>query len=297
MLRATLAMVAGIAAGGRPAAASAQQKVPLVMNHLEVVLDSATFADVKASPFLLEQFAAVDTVEDRSHEGFPGVRLFGKYNWITLGHSVGLGAKRGGPGDVAIALSSEVPRAIENLTRDGHLTRLSTASGASEGGMATDYLRDFRTVARLAGPDSTSRHTHFEIMQYSAHTSGLLAQVDSLPVTNLSTVRFLARYYDRHKLFEYLSGATLAIPVDDIAKIAAVLERDSVTVLHEGEGAIIKLDGFTLHLIPPWGGAGVKQLQFALTRDVTANPVYRFGPRSRLRFGPGPIAVWDFTAR
>jgi len=299
MLRAarTMAVLAGLAAGGRPAPASAQQRVPLVLNHLEIVLDSATFADVKASPFLLGQFAAVDTVENRSHEGFLGVRLFGKYNWITLGHPVRMGDERAAPGDVAIALSSEAPRAIESLTGDGHLMKLFTASGASEGGMATDYLRDYNTVARLAGPDSTSRHTQFEIMQYSAHTSARLAQVDSLPVTNLSNARFLARYYDRHRLFEYLSGATLAIPVDDITKIASALERDSVTVLHEGEGAIIKLDGFTLHLIPPWGGAGIKELRFALTREVTANPVYSFGPRSRLRFGPGPIAVWDFTAR
>lgn len=293
----TMAVLAGIGAGWRTAAASAQQQVPLVMNHLEAVLDSATFADVKASPFLRDQFAAVDTVEDPSHDGFLGVRLFGKFNWITLGHPVRMGADRAESGDVAMAFSSDVPLAIEKLTRDGTLKKLLTAPGTSEGATTRDYLRDFHTVARLVGPGSTSQHARFEILQYGENISGMLAQVDSLPVNNLSNARFLARYYDRSKLFEYLSGATLAIPVDDIAKIVRVLERDSVTVLHEGEGVIIALDGFKLHLIPPWTGAGVKQLQFALTRDVPANPVYRFGPYSRLRFGPGPIAVWDFNAR
>ena len=76
-----------------------------------------------------------------------------------------------------------------------------------------------------------------------------------------------------------------------------MLARDNVPVLPEGEGAIIRLDGFTLHLVPPWTGAGVKQLQFALTRPLLANPIYRFGPQSQLRFGPGPIAVWDFERR
>jgi hypothetical protein len=87
------------------------------------------------------------------------------------------------------------------------------------------------------------------------------------------------------------------MPVDDIAKIVRVLQRDGVTVLVEGEGAIIKLDGCTLHLIPSFVGAGVKQLQFALTHTAAGNPLYRFGPKSQLRFGPGPIAVWDFNLR
>lgn len=276
----------------------AQQKVPLVLNHLEIVLDSATFRDIKGSPFLREQFAAVDTTEDGLHEGLLGVRFFGKYNWITLAHADRKRDGRSAIGDVAIVLSSDVPRAIETLTHDGKLKQFFTAPGATDvRPMTRDYLRDFHSVASLAGPDSTSSHSRFEIMQYDQNISSMLAEIDSLSVTNLSNTRFLARYYDSHKLFEYLTGATLAIPVDDIAKIAAVLERDSVTVLHEGEGAIIKLDGFTLHLIPPWTGAGVKQLQFALTREAAANPVYRFGPHSELRFGPGPIAVWDFGSR
>jgi Family of unknown function (DUF5829) len=291
-VRGALTLCAVMAATSTPPIV-AQQTVPLVLNHLEVVLDSATFRDLRASPFLREQFAAVDTVEDVLFYGLPGMRLFGRYNHITFANP-----RKAPVGDVAIVLSSEMPGALETLARGGKLKLSFRAPGATDARlMRRDYLRGTMRVASLTGPDSTTGHTHFEIMQYDQGDSKMLASVDSLPVSNLANSRFLAPYFDPHKLLAYVSSATLAIPTDDIAKIVGVLNRDGVTVYTEGEGAIIKLDGFTLHLIPPWAGAGVKQLQFALTRDVPANPVYRFGPRSQLRFGPGPIAVWDFGAR
>jgi hypothetical protein len=132
-------------------------------------------------------------------------------------------------------------------------------------------------------------------MEYTAAWASVLFRADSMPDSNRSNSRFLAQFYDSRKLLSYLTGATLAIPVDDIKKISRVLQRDSVVVIPEGEGAIIKLDGFTLHLVPSFVGAGVKQLQFALTRTALGNPIYQFGQKSQLRFGPGPIAVWNFN--
>jgi hypothetical protein len=196
---------------------------------------------------------------------------------------------------------------VLSVESPGGLDRLKTQGPFRENGGTITISADVPTRAneyfeaserlRPAGPDSMSDRTEFYIMEYRADAARYLSQTDSVAPTNLSNARFLRRNFDRTKLFSQLTAATLAIPVDDIARIARVLARDSVTVLHEGEGVIIRLDGFTLHLIPPWTGGGVKQLQFALTREVVANPVYRFGPHSQLRFGPGPIAVWDFNQR
>jgi hypothetical protein len=278
----------------------AQQSVTLVLNHLVIVLDSATYGDVRNSPFMQEQFAGHDTTEVSAIGSRAAVRYFGKYNYFMLVHPAGRVAQSG---DVEIVLGAEMPGALAVLAREGKLERGQSFPPRDFDGpqgnlpAPADFLRGVDDVVWPAGDDSTSSHARFRIMQYSEAMAKRLAQVDSLPPGNRTNARFLAPYYAPRRLLSHLTGATLAIPVDDIAKIARVLERDSVTVLHEGEGVIIKLDGFTLHLIPPWTGAGVKQLQFALTRDVAANPVYRFGPHSQLRFGPGPIAVWDFNQR
>ena len=293
-----LIALAAVGAGAWAGPAAAQQRVPVVLNHLMIVLDSATYRDVLDSPFLREQFAATET-RYLAFDDVMGTRLIGKYNILAFGASGRADgtARDARPGDVAIVLGTDVPRGLSRLAAQGFLDRVAVAPTPAAGPARSPIDNDLTDVLRITAAESTSVHTGFAIVEYTSAGARRLAVTDSQPESNLSNARFLAPYYDSHRLFEYVSAATLAVPVEDIAKIARVLERDSVTVLHEGEGAIIKLDGFTLHLIPPWTGAGVKQLQFALTREAAANPVYRFGPHSQLRFGPGPIAVWDFTAR
>lgn len=270
-----------------------QRPVPLVLDQIEVVLDSATYHDVVTSPFLREQFAAVDTVDNQMLAGLPGVRLFGRYNYLTFANPA-----RNPAGDVVLVLGVEAPGGLETVANDAHLKLRYGARGVTDAGrMEPEYLRGDRKFAVPTGADSTSSHAGFEIMQYGASAASLLARIDSLPASNLTNARFLAPYFDSRKLLAYVISATLAIPVDDIHRIVTVLSRDHVKVTSEGEGAVIDLGGITLHLVPPWSGAGVKQLTFALTTDVPANPVYRFGPKSQLRFGPGPVAVWDFAPR
>jgi hypothetical protein len=277
-----------------------QPVVSLTLDHLAIVLDSATLHDIKASPFMQEDFAAFDSATGATSAGRSLVQLTGKYNWLMLTTPSGAHPV----GDVTIALGAETAGAIDAMMRQGAWMRVTSAGGSrgtspadSMAPAQPDYRRDFMVVARIAGADSTSDRVRFEVMQHAAEGARALSQRDSLPRDDLTAARFLAPYYDRHRLLEYLSGATLAIPVTDIGHIVRMMRRDSVPVFAEGQGAIIRLNGFTLHLIPPWGGAGVKQLQFALTRELLGNPTYRFGPTSQLRFGPGPTAVWDFGNR
>jgi hypothetical protein len=275
----------------RPAWCQRAGLAPPVLHHLNIVLDSATWRDVRVSPLFRGQFAGHDssiTEDCRS--------LYGKYNYVTLcrpGRQVQPRARPGDPGplstagDVEIVLSYETPGALDRVVRTGSFQRFGENSGP---GMWYDALV-------MRGPDSTSDRARFAFLEYTAETARRLATTDSLPLGNLSNARFMANDFDGTRLLSRVSGATLAIPVDDIGRIRNVLEHAGVTVLAEGEGAIIKLDGFTLHLIPSFVGAGVKQLHFVLTRTAVGNPIYRFGPKSQLWFGPGPIAVWDFNSK
>jgi hypothetical protein len=271
---------------------AAQQKVPLVLNHLTIVLDSATYQEIRNSPFIVGQLAAVDTGYLLGHEGGPGIRLMGKYNFLTFLPPAAAGITQA---DMAIVVATETPGDLDRLGKQGAFRDEPALAIRGEGRRPEQY-EDISARILPSGDDTLSSRVKLAFMEYGAASVHAAARLDSLPDTNLSSVRFLAHFFDASRLFSYLTGATLAIPVADITRIVRVSQRDGVPVVVEGEGAIVKLDGFTLHLVPPFAGAGVRQLQFALMHGVGANPVYRFGPRSQLRFGPGAIAVWDFKS-
>jgi hypothetical protein len=270
---------------------AAQQKVPLVLSHLVLTLDSATYNDVVHSDFMRDQFSAMAAGFLQGEDAGYGARLVGKYSYLIIAPP----KARDRAVDLGIDLLSEHPGGLEQIRAQGGYIRTGGVSL-----VANDFMPDvqpaFPQTDRIA-PSGMSARTSFEIIQYNVDAAMHLGQSDSLPGTNLSSARFLRRYFDATKLFSYISGATIAMPVEDIARVVAALKRDNVSVVTEGEGAIVKLDAFTLHLVPPWTGAGVKQLQFALTHALVANPTYRLGPKSQLRFGPGLIAVWDFEAK
>ncbi|HEY4319721.1 MAG TPA: hypothetical protein VGM77_00980 [Gemmatimonadales bacterium] len=249
----------------------AQRPVPLVLNHLDLALDSATWHDVTASPFLVKDFAAV-------RPAGAGEDLLGRYNWITLrmrqaepSDSVVLGVERAvdfGPLQTLLRATAEAP---------------ATVTGGAGYGMS------HATV--IAGPRGG---VTVLIAMYSDAASNELAVHDFAAPEDRSAHRFLAAFADSTRFLASVSGATLAMPVDQITRVVALAQRDSVRVVLQGEGAILFLSDFTLRLIPPYAGAGIKQLRFVLTREHPANAIYRFGPRSQLRFGPGATAVWDF---
>lgn len=273
----------------RPLAAQ-DPVVPLVLNHLTMVLDSATWHDVSVSPFFRQEFAALGRgFEDARHA--PLLVLVGKYDYLALAGPDGKGNQSG---DVDIVVGVETPGALPKLAR---LTGLASTTIVQNDGTPPAPYGEIGSTQLVPAPGATSAHTHFAIMQFGAGQAEVLARRDSQPLDVVRNARFLAPYFDAQRDFEYLSGVTVAVPVEDITAITGVLRRAGVEITPEGEGAVIHLSGFTLRLMPPWGGAGVKRLEFGLTGTVPANPTYRFGPRSVLRFGPGPVAVWDFTGQ
>ncbi|HEY4099350.1 MAG TPA: DUF5829 family protein [Gemmatimonadales bacterium] len=275
------------------------QGVPLVLHHLVVSVDSATYHEIATSPFVREEFAATQSGFLNGVDGGIGTRLIGKYNFLQFIPVTNAMLPANG---VAIVLASERVGGLGIVAKQGMFEpggQMSALPIEGPGGSSNTPPMYPNGVDRIrpAGADSTSRQVEFEVEEYRRTASESLSKTDSLPVSRLTVQRFLAPYFDSHKLLAYVSSATLAMPVDDIKHIVAVLRRDQLKVATEGEGAVIDLGGITVHLIPPWSGAGVKQIKFALTSDVPANPVYRFGARSQLRFGPGAIAVWDFGPR
>jgi hypothetical protein len=92
----------------------------------------------------------------------------------------------------------------------------------------------------------------------------------------------------------YLETATVAIEEAAIGQVGDLLRSAGAVVVQEGEGLVIQFDNQVLRLVPGWGGPGPERLRYYLRRENPGNPTYKFGPRSRLRFGPNRSATWTF---
>lgn len=264
---------------------AAQRKpAPLVLNHLYAVLDSAMYAEVLASPFLTGQFSGFT--------GRPPATWFGRHTFLQFFDPRGFDSAQ--VGDVGIAFGVEEAGGVAAIAR----------RSAAEG-VPFDTVTERRGTPRQSEPyfhrwrptgvDATSPRAAFWVMEYALEASRTLARQDSLPLSDRGRDRFLADRFDATRPLGDISGATLAIPVEDIAKLVRTIRRLGVDVITEGEGAIVRLPSFVLRVIPAWERPGLRRLEFVLLRDVPANPTYRFGAHSRLRFGPGHVAVWDFA--
>jgi Family of unknown function (DUF5829) len=260
---------------------AAAQRIPLVLNHVSITLDSATYHDVASSPFLSREFASV------AHA--TAISFIGKYSWLEV--------RQANPAHpVSVILSTERANQFDALLARWGLkaTTLTFTDADKPAPLFVSHCSRNRALAPDAALPLVESVGPVVICGYSDAEVASMAVLDSLDASDLSLRRFLQPYYDSTKFLARVSGATIAVRPADIQVIVNLLRQDSVQVTMEGEGAKIAFSGFDLHLVPPYAGSGIRQLRFALNDEHPSNAVYRFGPRSQLRFGPGATAVWDF---
>ncbi len=263
------------------------QGVPdVVLGHLRIGLDSATWHDVQRSEFLHRQFAAYQWASTQIGETRQRRHLFfGRRQWLEFAegedaHSIVLG--------LSTEESRRTPQLVAAWRRGGVAFDSTTVSR-----VVADSLRPWYFRWRVSSGSNamlTTELTAFHPRVF--HDAGVR---DSLPDDFTNRARALASEYLPDRSFSELTGATLAIPATEIQQLRALLRSGGAEFVDEGEGLVLLLGaGVRLRFIPAWERPGVRRLEFHLTEAVPANPTYRLGPKSRLQFGPGRVAVWDF---
>lgn len=104
----------------------------------------------------------------------------------------------------------------------------------------------------------------------------------------------LPRDPDAAPIMYYLESATIAVTEATLRRVDPLFRSAGATVVQEGEGLVVQFPNQVLRLVPDYAGAGAEHLTWRLRREAPGNPTYRFGGRSRLRFGPGRTASWTF---
>jgi hypothetical protein len=104
----------------------------------------------------------------------------------------------------------------------------------------------------------------------------------------------LALATDSLPMIYFLNAARFDVPPESLASLEALFRSAGARVIREGQGMVVQFASQSIRIAPAYGTVGVESLTFLLRRELPGNPTFRFGPRGRLRFGPGRTASWTF---
>jgi hypothetical protein len=290
VLGAGVAIVAGLLAF--PAlAAAAEIRPQVVLNHLSLVVDEATYRDVTAAPFLAEGFASFSQRSNVSNDGkkWSGAYLYGERTYLELYQP---SATQGEPGSSGIALGVERPGDVGRLVlplaeqTGGEATVvLRTAQGPT--GKQIPWFYQLRVFYRSDPPANTTRW----VMEYQ---KDFLRTVEP-GKDGIARAQLASRFQEKNRLVKDIVGATVAMGERETDHFLQELHAYGWTVRTEGTTRNVSGPGITLTLIPAIPGIkGLTELRFQLTRKPAQAQSLRFGPKSVLSVRADGTALWTF---
>lgn len=269
----------------------ASARAAVYLNHLYLVVDSATYADVRASSFLREELAGVveSTLHAGDGESWTGTYIFGAQTYIELFPPGVMGPERRS----GLAYGVEETGALRGV--EARLTAIR------EGSVATDFrtrIRDgdtipwFHSVWVEYGETAPTLTTW--AMEYHAEYLRRLYPDIRPEDDGITRRQYLARSFDPDRLLDEVVGATVALEPKEAERFTRELTALGFAVRGDGAERIATGPDVQLRIVPASAGAGgIVELRLRLLRRTEASE-HRFGPRSVLRIQPDATATWTF---
>jgi hypothetical protein len=272
------------------------QVPPVFLNHVVIVVDSATYRAVAGSDLLRREFAGFEqrTTTPASGRTYSATYLYGQHTYIEFFQPFS-GAPRVGIGQIALGVEERGAEhaVMERLAADGqHLVYYSLATrrrGAEDVPWAYD-------VTWL--PDSEPARVPWfvwSVMEY--HPEFLHRWYPDLPTDSAGVSRAAARAreWKPHGYLGDVVGVTFALDSADAQLFALALSAMGYAVNREADTLRARGPEIEFVLVPVRDGRrGALALRLALRRPKAGKRVYTFGASSVLRFGDGPTAIWTF---
>jgi hypothetical protein len=275
-----LAVAPALAApGGRP---------EVVLNHLSVVLDTATARDVAANAFLKESFASLSQKANVSNDGkrWTGTYLYGERTYLEMYEA---GPAQGEPGSSGVALGVEhvgdAARLVLPLADAGAEATVVLRTVQGPSGAQVPWFYQLRAFYRSDPPSNTSRW----VMEYQ---KDFLRTVEP-GKDGVTRAKLAARFQQKNRLVKDIVGATVALSEREMERFVKELLVYGWTVRSEGAKRTATGGGTTLTLIPSTPSVkGLTEVRFQLVRTGVPAQTLHFGPTSVLSVGSDGTALW-----
>lgn len=274
-------------------------RVAVDFSHVAVPLDPATFTAIATSAFLRTEFGGFEERLANQTSSDTNYFYYGRPNfleflnskaWMPVGSaSFAFAVRRAGDLHVAVdALLAQRPRVLAYSLNFRQL-------GAER------VANFFRASIRPAVPrDQQLRSAQSTTLRIDIieRVPAFLRQFDptfppdSVGVTN---VAYLSRRWKPSGYLRSVISVTVAADSTDVIDLAGDLATLGYTVRQAADTLIAATTGFALKLLPATAARrGVLAVRMATQRRKEGERLYRFGPRSILRFDTDSTAYWTF---
>ena len=276
-----------------------QDRPYVPLNHVYIVLDSATFADIGNSAFLRNEFASVRRQESSTGAGqsWSGLYAHGLHTYVEFFPPGRSARPRSRPGFSGIAFSVERSGKLQHVA-----ARLASATGRPlyrdpmtmrDG---ADTIPWFEQASALypGYPDSIAQ-LYTWVMEVRPELMRQFIYRD-LPTYEAGITRreYLARLFAPDRYLKDIVGITIALDSLRASRFATELTTLGYTLRSRGDAIQARGPGVEFLITPATTDKfGIVEMRLSLLRPKRGQTRYTFGERSVLTF-TGRTAVWNF---
>ncbi len=272
------------------------------LSHAMVTVDSATYRAIVASPFLRDELGVFETRTTMREGGrvYSGTYLYGRETYLEIQQSAP-GGPREGLGQLYLGTDAEgdLHRVMARVVARGGGPVTYAFAIRRRDGEDVPWFHSARVLPVPYGPRGTpsGEDALFRLFLLEWHPDYLRRWMPDLPADSagVSRAAYLARQWRPDRYLRDIIGVTYALDSAETASLASRLTSLGYDVREERDTVQAVTAGFTVTVVPATlGRHGLVMLRLALQRPKEGERVYRFGPRSELRFGSGREATWTF---
>ena len=278
-----------------PSPKNQQTLSPISLNHLFVVLEPQTYADIVKSDFLHTEFAPMEQrATVRADQSYSGTYLYGFSTYIEFFQSTEAAARGFKPNDSGIAFGLEEPGAIVDLE-----SKMAAKIPAHQSTITRQYADEQLPWFYLVEPKNFPFRTW--VMEY--HPSFLAQWNPSTVATanegiarNLVIDRYKSIVDDAPKepCFRDITSVTLGVDRDTITKLTQLYQLWGMRLRAKGGLVSLESADLAIHLVAETPTArGIQQIEFRLNHMPKDPAPRRFGEKSVLTFH-GKFGTWMF---
>ena len=265
---------------------------PVFLNHVQMVLPSPVYAEIRRSPFLKNEFSALDehaSTAQRDGLGaytYTGIYLFGRHTYLEC-FETGTVSRPGESGpwqagvvgfNLGIDDRSQLP-----LLRD----RFAAEAGEPA---RIDITR--RGTTNLPSYDSFSLASQ---KTYNAPGIDVSAIVKAYYADRITLDKQRDKIYAPDRLLKDVTAATVTVNEAELKNILELFRACGYAIRKEGEKQIASGPEVTFTLLPEKPNTPrILALDLSLNREKTGEQTYKFSANSELQFH-GNSAKWTFT--